>query len=78
MVGAALDTDSASRSSLQPPMTPSQPDSSSCGLYMLIGLWCCMSGVSLSSRLDARPVNHWRNVLTLCLYRGGIGRACSQ
>jgi len=59
--------------SLQPPVTPRQPDAVSCGIYMLIGLWCCMSGAQLSQCLDSKPVNYWRNVITLCLYRGGLG-----
>jgi hypothetical protein len=59
--------------SLQPPVTPRQPDAVSCGIYMLIGLWCCMSGAQLSQCLDSKPVNYWRDVITLCLYRGGLG-----
>lgn len=58
--------------SLQPPTTPSQPDAVSCGVYMLVGMWCCMSGVTLASRLDVRSVNFWRDVITLCLYQGGL------
>ena len=58
--------------SLSPPLTPHQPDAVSCGVHMLIGIWCCMSGVTLASRLDSQSVNYWRDVLTLCLYRGGL------
>ena len=41
---------------------------------MLVGLWCCMSDVPLASRLDGttRSVNYWRDVITLCLYRGRL------
>jgi hypothetical protein len=59
--------------SLQPPVTRRQPDAVSCGVYMLVGVWCCMSGVHLSAYLDSQPVNYWRDVITLCLYRGGVG-----
>ena len=58
--------------SLGPPLTPRQPDAVSCGVYMLVGMWCCMSGTALS-RLNDCSVNYWRNAVTLCLYRGGLG-----
>ena len=60
--------------SLHPPTTPRQPDAVSCGVHMLVGIWCCMSDVPLASRLDGslRSVNYWRDVITLCLYRGGL------
>ena len=59
--------------SLCPPITPRQPDAVSCGVFTLIGIWCCMSGVTLRSRLDVQSTNHWRDVIALCLYRGGLG-----
>ena len=61
--------------------TPQQGDATSCGVYVLIAIWCCMSGVDIGSRLScrlgasgptARSVHYWRNRLALALYRGSL------
>ena len=56
---------------------PHQPDAVSCGVCMLVAIWCCMSGASLHAclgRPDGPSINYWRDVITLCLYRGNFER----
>lgn len=71
-------TDGWRRGSLGP-LTPQQPDGESCGIYVLIAIWCLMSQVDLHSRLrdgaardGGQPVSYWRDRITLCLYCGGL------
>ena len=63
--------------SLCPPTIPHQPDAVSCGVCMLVAIWCCMSGASLHAclgRPDCPSINYWHDVITLCLYRGSFER----
>jgi hypothetical protein len=53
--------------------TPQQPDAVSCGVFMLVTLWCLVCGVDLHSRLELLDsVNYWRRRVTLCLYCGSL------
>ena len=62
--------------------TPQQTDWVSCGVYMLVAVWCCMAGVPIESRLEcrsgaaapsARSASYWRDRISLSLYRGRLG-----
>ena len=53
--------------------TPRQTDAVSCGIYMLIAMWCCMSAVDPNAYLGgALTANYWRARVTLILYTGSL------
>lgn len=60
--------------------SPQQPDNFSCGVYMLVAMWCLMASVDLHSVLqdgatgsNGKAVKLWRNRLALSLYTNQLG-----
>ena len=55
---------------------PRQADGVSCGIHLLIGLWCCMSSVDPNKFLGSGGLsaNDWRDRITLSLYIGSLAR----
>ena len=60
--------------------SPQQPDNVSCGVYMLVAIWCLMASVDLHSVLqdgaagsNGKSVKLWRDRLALSLYTNQLG-----
>ena len=60
--------------------SPQQPDNCSCGVYMLVAIWCLMASVDLHTVLqdgatgsNGQSVQLWRDRLALCLFTNHLG-----